>query len=87
MLLIVSLMYNARLSHSVKVIQSHQTALAQSELLLRHRVYSEDLKIAAQAWQEGNVVETQNRLSPYLPSPDQPDLRSFPWWMLWNVSH
>lgn len=72
-----SLWYNARLNASLQTLRDRTDAL-------RRRVYADDLQGAGKAFREGQAPEVRQRLEAWLPKLGETDIRSFPWWLLWN---
>ncbi|WP_010587735.1 protein kinase domain-containing protein [Schlesneria paludicola] len=85
-MLIGSLWYNARLQRTLDIVRQHERDLQIRTDSLRRRVYADDLRQAADAWEGANLVETRERLEACIPKPGETDLRSFPWWTLLRES-
>ncbi len=56
-----------------------------NRMLADARLYAADMKLAQQAWEEGNLVRAQSLLRAHLPQAGQEDLRGFEWRYLWKL--
>jgi len=66
----------------------HQGGLAkQREREVRERLYAADMKLAQNAWTNGNVAQVLGLLDAHRPQGGQANLRSFEWRHLWRLSH
>jgi WD40 repeat protein/serine/threonine protein kinase len=66
----------------------HQGDLARiREREIGERLYAADMKLAQDAWNNGNVGQVLELLNQQLPSSPERDLRSFDWHHLWRLSH
>ncbi|MCI0542103.1 MAG: protein kinase [Verrucomicrobiales bacterium] len=57
----------------------------QEQLIVRRNLYTADMKLALQAWEEGNLQHAQNLLRAHLPKAGREDLRGFEWRYLRNL--
>jgi hypothetical protein len=57
----------------------------QREAIVRRDLYTADMNLAFQAWQEGNLQGLQDLLDTYLPKRGKEDLRGFEWRYLKNL--
>jgi len=57
----------------------------QEQLIVRRNLYTADMKLALQAWEEGNLQHAQMLLTNHLPKAGREDLRGFEWRYLWNL--
>src|SRR5262249_25507401 len=92
-MLVVLLRYNSRLNESLQSVREQQRETERlriesenRERALRRRVYADDVNVAGKAWANSDVEQVRKRLETYIPHGDDPDLRSFPWWILWRLS-
>src|SRR4030095_1011083 len=51
----------------------------QEQSIVRHNLYTADMKLAQQAWEEGNLQQAQALLRDHLPKAGREDLRGFEW--------
>jgi WD40 repeat protein/serine/threonine protein kinase len=68
--------------------QEETVARAQAQRLgniAEGRLYAADMKLAHQAWEEGNLARAQALLRAHLPQAGQEDLRGFEWRYLWKL--
>jgi WD40 repeat protein/tRNA A-37 threonylcarbamoyl transferase component Bud32 len=69
-------------------LAEHQGAIARAEeQKSRHLLYASDLKVAYQAWEEGNLERALELLKRQRPQRGQEDLRDFTWRYLWRLAH
>ncbi len=57
----------------------------QEQLIVRRNLYTADMKLAHQAWEEGNLQQAQTLLREHLPKARREDLRGFEWRYLWAL--
>ena len=57
----------------------------QEQAILHRQLYTADMKLAYQAWQEGNLERAQALLRAHLPERGREDLRGFEWRYLWQL--
>lgn len=55
------------------------------ELIARRNLYTADMNLAHQAWEEGNLQRAQSLLRAHLPEAGREDLRGFEWRYLWQL--
>jgi WD40 repeat protein/serine/threonine protein kinase len=55
------------------------------ESIVRRNLYSADMNLAHQAWEEGNLQRAQALLRAHLPERGREDLRGFEWRYLWQL--
>ncbi len=55
------------------------------QLTVRRSLYTADMKLAQQAWGEGNLQHAQALLRAHLPAAGAEDLRGFEWRYLWRL--
>ncbi len=81
-MLVGSLWYNSLLQRALEIARVHEQNLLVRTDTLRRRVYADDMRQAADAWQDGNLLALRERLRDCIPKPGEADLRTFPWWVL-----
>jgi hypothetical protein len=64
-----------------RLARERQQTLVESRRLL----YAAQMKVAQQAWDDGNVEQTMALLKAQRPEPGQEDLRGFEWRYLWRL--
>lgn len=52
----------------------------------RLSAYAGDIALADRAIEDGDLARTRELLEAYIPRPDEPDLRTFEWRLLWQAS-
>jgi WD40 repeat protein/predicted Ser/Thr protein kinase len=57
----------------------------QEEVIARRNLYSADMNLAHEAWEEGNLQRAQTLLRRHLPERGREDLRGFEWRYLWQL--
>ncbi len=62
-----------------------QRLAEERERFTRRLLYAAEMKVALQAWQDGNIEWASALLDKYLPAPGTEDLRSFDWYYLWRL--
>jgi WD40 repeat protein/tRNA A-37 threonylcarbamoyl transferase component Bud32 len=73
-------------------VTQRQLAQAQTEIAKREEqksrrlLYASDLKVAHQAWEEGNLGHARTLLERQRPQENQEDLRDFTWRFLWRLA-
>src|SRR5439155_18820656 len=55
------------------------------EAIVRRNLYTADMNLAYQAWEEGNLQRAQSLLRLHLPESGREDLRGFEWRYLWQL--
>jgi WD40 repeat protein len=55
------------------------------QLIARRNLYTKDMNLARQAWDEGSLQRAQELLRAHLPEADKEDLRGFEWRYLWRL--
>lgn len=53
----------------------------------RYQLYSAQMNLAMQAWNEAGIPRMEELLNNHIPKPGQKDLRGFEWYYLWRLSH
>lgn len=56
-----------------------------SEIMIRRNLYTADMNLAHQAWNEGSLQRAQKLLRAHLPQAGNEDLRGFEWRYLWRL--
>jgi WD40 repeat protein/serine/threonine protein kinase len=56
-----------------------------SETMIRRNLYTADMNLAHQAWNEGSLQRAQKLLRAHLPQAGKEDLRGFEWRYLWRL--
>jgi serine/threonine protein kinase/WD40 repeat protein len=83
-LLAVLSISNARVRRSLELTsQAQQSAIAEADRA-NVLLYSADMRYAQEAFNQGNTSFVKPILERYLPREGRPDLRSWPWYYLWN---
>ncbi|HAF15664.1 MAG TPA: hypothetical protein DCK99_18605 [Blastocatellia bacterium] len=59
--------------------------LEREQAIERRNLYTADMNLAHQAWQEGNLQNAQALLRAHLPKAGEEDLRGFEWRYLWQL--
>ena len=54
---------------------------------VRQLLYTADMNLAGQAYENKNMIHGLELLEAYLPNPSLPDLRGFEWFHLWHLYH
>jgi WD40 repeat protein len=57
----------------------------QEQAIVRRNLYTADMKLAHQAWEEGNLLRAQSFLRAHNPETGREDLRGFEWRYLWGL--
>jgi WD40 repeat protein/tRNA A-37 threonylcarbamoyl transferase component Bud32 len=68
-----------------EIRERHKLTL-QRERDLRVHLYASDMKLAWQAWMQGELTRVDELLERHRPQPDQEDLRTFVWHYLWRLT-
>jgi serine/threonine protein kinase/WD40 repeat protein len=75
---------NARVRRSLELtLQAQKSAVAEADRA-NVLLYAADMRYAQEAFNEGNTAFVKPILEQYLPKEGRPDLRSWPWYYLWN---
>ena len=59
--------------------------LEKEHAVVRRNLYTADMNLARQAWEEGNAQHAQSLLRAHLPGRGETDLRGFEWRYLWRL--
>ena len=70
---------SVQLEEAVRAEERERTA--------RRYLYVAHLNLAQQAWEMGDIGRVLELLMTHIPKPDQPDLRGFEWFYLWERCH
>jgi len=70
-----------------QVSESHRVRAEAMADELRERLYAADMKLAHQAWMNGEVPQVLHLLERYRPAKGQKDLRGFEWYYLSRLCH
>ena len=66
----------------------HQEQIAKKqELLALRRYYANQMNLAFQAWEKGSLARALDLLESQRPTLDEPDMRTFEWYCLWDLCH
>lgn len=80
----ITTVYNSRLKKLLVLAEQREQTANMHELRARRQAYAMHMKLAQNAWDQGNVEEFLKILDRHLPVKDRPDVRDFCWWYLWN---
>jgi WD40 repeat protein len=54
---------------------------------VRRQLYTAQMNVALQAWENGHAARVAELLEGHRPQPGQEDVRTFEWYYLWRLSH
>lgn len=67
--------------------EEQKTFVEQREVTNRRLLYTSQMNLAEQAWEQADIGRMQDLLENQIPQPGQEDLRGFEWYYLWRLSH
>ena len=67
--------------------REQESRAKEQELLARRRYYAAQTNLAFQAWERGNPARVLDLLESQRPKFDEPDMRAFEWYALWQMSN
>jgi WD40 repeat protein/tRNA A-37 threonylcarbamoyl transferase component Bud32 len=74
----------AALQQRDKAQEQYALAVEREAKIAKH-LYAADMKLANQAWRDGDLRLLRQQLTRHLPGPGQEDLRGFEWHYLWRL--
>jgi WD40 repeat protein/serine/threonine protein kinase len=70
-----------------QVTETHRQRAAAMAEALHERLYAADIKLAHQAWLNGDIRQVLHLLERHRPGVEEEDLRGFEWRYLWRLGH
>jgi hypothetical protein len=72
---------------AMEEVEQQRALVAEQQAETRRHWYVIDMRLAYQAWEQGDLPLLRERLARYIPEPGQEDLRGFEWDYLWQLCH